>query len=98
MFFLLARFCGIYLFLVFLPSTEVGQEMDTLYFLLKFLMEANRAIIYRERFKTNVASVKVTFADIPSTIFRGKAEFKDGVSCPIVLDNAFTMSLSREVM
>ena len=26
-------------------STEVGQEMDTLYFFLKSLMEANRAII-----------------------------------------------------
>ena len=89
-----ARSHGVYFFPGPPNGTELGQEMDQLYSLLKTLMEKNRKLIFEARFRLHGKRAKTDVWDLPRILFGGEIHFEDGTS--IVLPDCFKKGLSRE--
>ena len=93
-FLLLARALGIYFFPGLPNGTEITQEMDALYHLVKSIGERNRQKIYDARFKVMGESAKVHLNDLPVMLHGGTFEVTAGNF--IELENAIAIGLSPD--
>ena len=91
-FLLLACAMGIYFFPGLPYGTEVTQELDHLYHLIKSVAEKNRQTIYDARFKVMGASAKLHLNDLPAILHGGlfEATSKNYIN----LDNAMGRGLT----
>ena len=73
-FLLLSRACGIYYFPGLPNGTELTQEMDQLFHLVKSIMGRNRAKLYDKRYEAQGTHAKLTLNDMPKFLHGGTYE------------------------
>jgi hypothetical protein len=76
-----------------LPNgTELGQEMDQVFALLKTYMERSRHLMFQRRSKVDGEKAQTTIWDVPNVLFGGTVKFNDGTS--LDFPNNFVQGLS----
>jgi len=88
----IARRLGIYFFPGLPNGTELGQEMDQLFGVLKSIMEENRDRLWKARYHYERAKAKTSTWDLPWILFGGDVLLMNSKS--IHLRNAFEEGLN----